>query len=176
MGGRSGKGGGRALETPQAVQHEPDHVTLAPLELASVVERDADGRGHGLGVDEVEPAEGDDAEKELGRVARGGVVEAELGADCRQCLLAGGDVLANGNGTSSAQGAALDQTDEVGSGGEKVEVIRYGTGQNGLGRLLARQGPGPSSPDGLPDLLITALQHGVVEFLLGAEEVPRCPS
>ena len=109
MGGRRDEGGGRALETPQAVQHEPDHVALAPLELGGIVERDADGGRYGLGMDEVEPAERDDAEEELGRVARGGIVEAELGADRRQRLLPGGEVLADRNGSPTTQRAALDQ-------------------------------------------------------------------
>jgi hypothetical protein len=88
MGGGRGESGGRALEAPEAVQHEPDHVALAPLEIGGILERDADGGRHGLGMNEMEPAERDDAEQELGRVPRGRVVEAELGADRCQRLLA----------------------------------------------------------------------------------------
>src|SRR4029079_5049496 len=139
----------------------------APLELGGIVERDADGGRYGLGMDEVEPAERDDAEEELGRVRRGGGVDAELGADGRQRLLPGREVLADRDGPSPAQRAALDQADEVGTGGEKVEVVGDGAGQDDLGRLLAGQRPGAACADGLPYFLIAALQHRIVELLLG---------
>src|SRR5262245_8469722 len=173
MGGCSGGGGGRALEAPEAVQHEPDHVALAPLEIGGLLERDADGGCHGLGVDEMEPAECDDAEEKLGRVARRCVVEAELGADRRERLLAGREVLPD-RGAPAAERPALDQANEVGTGGEKVEVVGDGAGQNGLWGLLAGQGAGSAGSDRLPYLLVAALQDGVVELLLGAEEVTRC--
>src|SRR3954447_3581742 len=110
-------------------------------------------------MDEVEPAERDDAEEELSRVPRGRVVEAKLGADRGQRLLTGGEVLADRQGAPPAQSASFDQTDEVRPSGQEVEVIGDGAGKDGLRRLLARQCPGSPLPHSLPDLLVATLQY-----------------
>ncbi len=59
------------------------------------VERDADRGRDGARVDQRKPAERDDAEEQLRRVARRRVVEAELGADRGERLLAGGKMAAH---------------------------------------------------------------------------------
>ena len=77
----------------------------------------------------------------------------ELGADGGQRLLAGGEMASRSSGSGlAAQRFALDQADEVGPGGEEVEVVGDGAGQDGLGALVAGQRPRPSGPDRLPDL------------------------
>ena len=135
---------------------------------------DADRRGDGARVNEGEPAERDDAEQQLRRLARRRVVEPELGADRGQRLLAGRELVARPSSwPAAAQRLALDQPDEVRAGGEKVEVVGDGAGQNGLGRLAAGQRPRPARPHRLADLGEAALQHRLVELGLGAEEVAR---
>ena len=73
----------------------------------------------------------------------------------------------------SAQRFPLDQPDEVGPGGQEVEVIGDGAGQNGLGALVARERPGPAFAHGLPDLGERAVEHRLIEVGLGSEEVAR---
>ena len=65
-------------------------MALTTIEVVGVVERDADRRRDGTGVDQRKPAERDDTEQQLGGVARGPVVEAELVTDRGERLLAGG--------------------------------------------------------------------------------------
>ena len=70
MAGRPVEGGGlRTLEPGQAVEHETDDVAPAALEVVGVLQRDSDCRRDGAGVDQVEPAEGDDAEEQMCRIA-----------------------------------------------------------------------------------------------------------
>ena len=62
---------GRGREAADAVQDEIDHVPLAPLEVRRPRRASTpDGGGDGARVDQRKPAERDDAEQELGRVAR----------------------------------------------------------------------------------------------------------
>ena len=75
------------------MQHEVDHMALATLQGVGVVQRDADRGRDRAGVDQGKPAERDDTEQQLGRVARRRVVEAELGADRGERLLARGRVV-----------------------------------------------------------------------------------
>jgi hypothetical protein len=72
------------------VQYERDHLSLAPLEIRRVLQRHADGRSHRAGVDQRKPAERDDAEQQLRRVARGRIVQPQLGADSGKSFLSGG--------------------------------------------------------------------------------------
>src|SRR5258705_1351721 len=82
-----GEGGGPVGgETAKPVQHEGYDVALATLEILEGLEVDAHRRGHRACVDEGEPAERDDAEEELRRVARFRVVESEPGTDRRERL------------------------------------------------------------------------------------------
>jgi hypothetical protein len=50
-----------------------------------------DGRGNRVRMDDRKPAERDDAEKELRRLARGRGVEPEFGRDGRERFLTGGE-------------------------------------------------------------------------------------
>jgi hypothetical protein len=76
----------------QTVQDEVDHVALPALELLQGLEAYADSRGDGSGMDQRKPAECDDTEQQLRRVAGFGVVQPELGADGRERFLSGGEV------------------------------------------------------------------------------------
>ena len=105
----------------------------------------------------------------------GDVVEPQLGADRRQRFLARGEVAHLVELGAAAERLALDQPDEVGTGGEEVEVVGDGAGEDGLGGLAAGQRPGPAGPHGFADLGERALQHRPVELGLGPEEVARRP-
>jgi hypothetical protein len=173
MDGGPGESGRQpALESGDAVEHESDDVPPAPLEIFGVLQRHAHGGGDGTGVDQVEPAERDDAEQELRGLARGRVVEPQLRADRGQRFLARGEMAELVMRRAAAQGLALDQPDEIRSAGEKAEVVGDGAGEDGLGGLAARQSAGPAGTDGLPDCREAALEDGLIELGLGAEEVP----
>ena len=62
---------GRSAEAGQPVEHEPNDVMPAALEILIVGKTYADRPGNGPGMNQGEPAEGDDAEQELGGLARG---------------------------------------------------------------------------------------------------------
>src|SRR5882724_1358920 len=112
-------------------------MALPALELLEAVELDPHRRGHRARVDEGEPAERDDAEEELGRVAGLAVVEAELGADRRERFLARREVPDALELGGAAQRFALDEADEVRTGGQEVEVVGYGAGEDDVGALAA---------------------------------------
>src|SRR6185436_397289 len=69
---------------------------------------------------------------------------------------------------------ALDQANEVGSGGEEIEVVRHGAGEDRLRGLIAGEGPRPAGADGLAHLGKRAVEHGTIEVGFAAEEVARC--
>ena len=74
------------------MEHEVDDVAPPPRQVLAVGETHPDGPGHRAGMNQGEPAERDDAQEELRRLARRRVVESELGADGRQRLLTSGEV------------------------------------------------------------------------------------
>ncbi len=155
---------GLGKETAKAVDHEVHDVALATIEVIGLVERDADRRCDGAGVHQRKPTERDDTEKELGGVARGLVVEAELVADRGERLLAGDMRSATVEQSVTAQRLALDESDEVGPSGEEVEVVRHGTGENGVTASAARQGASPSCSNGITDFREAPVEHGLVEI------------
>ena len=88
--------------TAEAVQHQGDHVALALLQSRSASSsRYAHCGRHGARVNQREPAERDDAEQELRRLARRRVVQTQLGADGGQRLLAGGEAGSRRRGAGS---------------------------------------------------------------------------
>ena len=74
------------------VQDQAHYVALASLEVLGALELDTDGRRDRPRVNQGKPAQRDDAEEQLGGIARLRVVEAELGADGGERLLPGGEV------------------------------------------------------------------------------------
>jgi len=71
-----------------AIEHEIDYVALALSQGRRVAEPDPDGGGNGAGVNQGEPAQGDDAQEQLGGVTGGRRVEPELDRHCRDRLTA----------------------------------------------------------------------------------------
>ena len=142
-----GEGGGdRPLESGEPVKHQADDVPAAPLQVLGVLQRDADRGRDGAGVDQVEPAQGDDAEQQLRRLARGCVVQAQLGADGGKRLLARGEVADLVELGAAVERLALDQTDEIGAGRQEVEVIGDGAGEDCVGALARWPAPAPGRP------------------------------
>ena len=70
MGRGLGGGWGDERAAAETVQHQVNHVALAPLEVVGSLELDAHRRGDGARVDQGKPAERDDAEQQLSRLAR----------------------------------------------------------------------------------------------------------
>ena len=124
-------------------------------------------------VDQGKPAEGDDAEQQLRRLARRRVVETELRADRGQRLLPGGEMVHPRRWWGVAQRLALDQPDEVGTRRQEVEVVGHRARQNGLRVLIARQGALAADPHRLPYLGQRAVQDRPIELGFAAEEVAR---
>src|SRR5688500_3129264 len=165
---------GFGVEPAKSVNDERDDVLLALLPPRRRREIDADGRRYGAGVHDGEPAERDDAEQELRRLARRRGIEAELGGDRGERLLAGRerrrDFLRQLPG---AERGALDQGHEARPGGEKVEVLADRAGENLFVGPAAGERPLASRADGAADLVEAPLEHRAVELGLRAEEVAR---
>src|SRR5215210_2900897 len=120
-----------------AVQHQVDDVPLAALDLLRFVQTHAHCSGHGTRVDHGKPAQRDDAEQKLCRLTGRGIVQAELDADSGERLLAGGDVVQTFGKAATVQRLALDQADEVGSGGQEVEVVGDSAGEDRVRTFVA---------------------------------------
>src|SRR5918997_147234 len=129
-------------------------MALALLDLGRGIEANTHRGCNRSRVDHGEPAERDDAEQELCRLTRFGIVQAELGADRGERLLAGRDV-----------------ADAVRTGREEVEVIGDGTGEDRFRALIARQSPGSARSYRLTHLGEGAVQDGLIELGFGAEEI-----
>jgi hypothetical protein len=146
-------------------------VTLPAFQLFGIAETHAHRRRDGAGVDQREPAERDDAEQELGGFPRGRILEPELGADRSQGFLPGGEVVHPGRRWGIAQGLALDQTDEVGTRREEVEVVGDRSRENGPRTLVAGKRPCSALPYRLPDFGQRAVQYRPIQLRFAPEEV-----
>lgn len=158
------------------MEHEAYDMATSALEVLGVFQGHTNRRCDRPGVNQVKPAEGDDAEQQLRGVARQGVVETELRADRGHRLLAGGEMTQLVVLRAAAQRFPLDQANEVRPAGQESEVVGDGAREDSLGGLAAGQGPCPSCPDGLPDLGKTPLEDRLVQLGLGAEEISRSPT
>src|SRR5690349_5081960 len=167
-----GKGGRRRTGEPgESVEHQAHDVTLAALEVAGALEVYTNGRRDGTDMDQRKPAQRDDAEEELGRVTRLGVVEAQLRTDGGERLLAGREVAHALRQPGPVQRLALDQADEVGPGGEEIEIVRHGAGQDGFRGLIAGQRSGATGANRFANLGKGPIEHGTIQLGLAAEEV-----
>jgi len=75
--------------------------------------------------------------------------------------------------SAASERLPFDQPHEVGTGGEEVEIIGYGAGQDGLRFCRAGERACSPGPDRVQHFCEAALQHGAVKLGLGAEKIPR---
>ena len=127
-------------------------------------------------MDHREPAERDHAEEQLRRLAGAAGSRPSSSLSAASASWAAATWGGTASSVPTGEGLPLDQPDEVGTGGEEVEVLADHAGENHLGGFVTREGPVPAAPDRGPDLGEAALQHRAVELGLGAEEIPRRPA
>jgi hypothetical protein len=160
------------VESAKSVEHERRDVALADLPVRGVGQVDTDRGRDGIGVDEREPAERDDAEEQLRGFTRRRRIEPELGGDRGERLLPGREPWRHHAGAAPArQRLPLDEAHEVRVTCEEIEVIANGAGENVPRRAVAGQRALAARPDGAADLTEGALENRGVQLGLGAEEI-----
>ena len=156
----------------KAVEDQGGDVVPAPGPRRVIVKHDADGRRHRLLVDDRKPAQGDDAEQQVRRLAvRRGVEPDFIGDGCDGFLTRhdrGPQFLGQG---SAAKCSPFDETHKDGMGVEIVKILADRAGQHFLGRAAAGAGPIASGADRLADILRGVLNDGAIQRPLAAKEV-----